>query len=62
MPFPNGVPNIPEFGDVTTPDSFRALQIISSYHKVEDSVAYPAVMLTTGLNDPRASFPGRRPR
>ncbi|HZU14726.1 MAG TPA: prolyl oligopeptidase family serine peptidase [Chloroflexota bacterium] len=50
---PNGVPNIPEFGDVTTPDGFAALQIISSYHKVRDGVAYPAVLLTTGLNDPR---------
>lgn len=49
----NGVPNILEFGSVTTEEGFRALQIIDSYRKVRDGVAYPAVLLTTGANDPR---------
>jgi len=49
----NGVPNIPEFGTVTDEDEFRGLYAMSSYHHVEDGVAYPAVLLTHGINDPR---------
>ena len=49
----NGVPNIPEFGTVKTEDGFRALHAMSPYHWVKDGVAYPAVLLTTGFNDPR---------
>jgi prolyl oligopeptidase len=49
----NGPPNIPEFGSVATEDGFRALYLIDSYVKVEDGVSYPAVLLTTGLNDSR---------
>lgn len=49
----NGPPNVPEFGSVSNPDGFRALQIMDSYHKVQNGTPYPAVLLTTGLNDPR---------
>jgi prolyl oligopeptidase len=49
----NGVPNIPEFGSVGTEEGFRALLAMSSYHQVKDGVAYPAVLVTTGVNDPR---------
>jgi len=49
----NGVPNIPEFGTVKTEDGFRALYEMSSYHHVVDGMRYPAVMLVTGINDPR---------
>jgi prolyl oligopeptidase len=49
----NGVPNIPEFGSVATEEGFRALHAMSSYHWVKDGVAYPAVLVTTGANDPR---------
>ncbi len=49
----NGVPNIPEFGTVTKEDEFKALLAMSSYHNVKDGVAYPAVLLLTGINDPR---------
>ena len=49
----NGPPNVPEFGSVTTEEGFRALQLMDSYARVQDGVAYPAVLLTTGLNDPR---------
>ncbi len=49
----NGPPNVPEFGSLATEEGFRALQIIDAYTKVRDSVAYPAALLTTGLNDPR---------
>lgn len=49
----NGPPNIPEFGSTTTEEGFKGLNIMDSYTKVRDGVNYPAVMLTTGLNDPR---------
>jgi prolyl oligopeptidase len=50
---PNGPPNIPEFGSVKTEDGFKGLYAMSPYHHVKDGMAYPAVMLTTGFNDPR---------
>jgi prolyl oligopeptidase len=50
---PNGVPNIPEFGSVTTEEGFKALLAMDAYHKVKDGAKYPAVLLTTGINDPR---------
>jgi prolyl oligopeptidase len=49
----NGVPNIPEFGTVKTEDGFKSLYAMSPYHWVRDDVPYPAVLLTTGFNDPR---------
>ncbi len=50
---PNGVPNIPEFGSVKTEDGFKELHEMSSYAHVRDGTKYPAVMLETGINDPR---------
>ena len=49
----NGVPNIPEFGTVKTEAGFKGLYAMSPYHWVKDGVKYPAVLLTTGINDPR---------
>jgi prolyl oligopeptidase len=49
----NGVPNVPEFGSVRTPEGFKALHEMSAYHHVKDGAAYPAVLVTTGINDPR---------
>jgi len=49
----NGPPNIPEFGSVTTPDGFKALLAMDATQHVKAGVAYPAVLLTTGINDPR---------
>ena len=49
----NGVFNIPEYGTVKDPAMFRALYAYSPYHRVVDGTAYPAVLLTTGANDPR---------
>ena len=49
----NGVPNIPEFGSVKTEEGFKALLAMDAYNKVKDGVKYPAVLLTTGINDPR---------
>lgn len=52
---PNGPPNIPEFGTVKDEDGFKALYEMSPYHHVKDGMKYPAVMLTSGINDPRVS-------
>ncbi|HZE68436.1 MAG TPA: prolyl oligopeptidase family serine peptidase [Pyrinomonadaceae bacterium] len=49
----NGIPNIPEFGSVKTEEGFKALLEMDAYQKVKDGVKYPAVLLTTGINDPR---------
>jgi prolyl oligopeptidase len=50
---PNGPPNIPEFGTVKEADGFKALYEMSGYHHVMDGTKYPAVIVTTGFNDPR---------
>ena len=49
----NGPANIPEFGTVKKEDEFHNLLAISAYHRVKDRTSYPAVLLTTGVNDPR---------
>ncbi len=49
----NGPPNIPEFGSVTTEDGFKGLAAMDAYTHVRDGTRYPAVMLTTGMTDPR---------
>jgi prolyl oligopeptidase len=49
----NGPPNIPEFGSVTTEEGFRGLYAMSAYHWIKDGTKYPAVLVTTGFNDPR---------
>ena len=50
---PDGPLNVPEYGDLKTPDSFKDLYEDSAYYHVKDGIHYPAIMLTTGLNDPR---------
>jgi prolyl oligopeptidase len=50
---PNGPPNIPEFGSVTNSAGFKNLFETSAVHHVVAGGKYPAVMLTTGANDPR---------
>jgi prolyl oligopeptidase len=49
----NGPANIPEFGTVKNADDFKNLLTISAFHRLKDLTAYPAVLLTTGINDPR---------
>ncbi len=49
----NGAFNITEFGTVADPTQFRALYAYSPYHHVVDGTRYPAVLMTTGANDPR---------
>ena len=50
-----GPANIPEFGTIKEPDGFKGLYEMDGYQHVRDGVAYPAVMLTTGLTDPRVA-------
>lgn len=52
---PNGPPNIPEFGTITTEQGFKNLLAMDSYQHVKDGTTYPPVLITTGINDPRVS-------
>lgn len=50
---PNGAFNVTEFGTVKDPEQWKALYAYSPYHHVVNGTKYPAVLLTTGVNDPR---------
>jgi prolyl oligopeptidase len=52
---PNGPPNISEFSSVKTEQGFHDLYAMGPYFHVRDGVAYPAVLFTTGANDPRVA-------
>ena len=51
----SGPANIPEFGTVTTQEGFKNLQDMDSIQHVRKGTRYPAILITTGLNDPRVS-------
>ncbi len=44
---------IPEYGSAEHPEEFRWLYAYSPYHRVEDGVSYPAVLLKTAEGDSR---------
>jgi prolyl oligopeptidase len=50
---PGGPANIPEFGDPQ--DSLECMGLIEmdAYHHLEKGTAYPATLVTAGMNDPR---------
>jgi len=50
---PNGKYNTPEFGTVTDPHQFLWMLKQSPYHNVVKGTAYPAILMSTGENDPR---------
>jgi prolyl oligopeptidase len=52
---PNGPNNVPEFGSIDNRQGFENLYAMDSIQHVRHGVQYPAVMITTGLNDPRVS-------
>jgi prolyl oligopeptidase len=52
---PNGPPNIPEFGTVSTAEGFKNLYEMDTIRHVKKGTRYPAVLVATGLNDPRVS-------
>jgi prolyl oligopeptidase len=49
----NGPNHLLEMGDVKTEAGIRQLLDMSSYHSVRDGAKYPAVLITTGVNDNR---------
>jgi len=49
----NGEHDKTEIGTTETEPGFRALLAMSPYHHIRDGVKYPAVLVTTGINDPR---------
>lgn len=51
----NGPPNIPEYGSVKDEAGFRGLFEMDAYGHVVAGTKYPAVVLTTGLTDPRVN-------
>lgn len=51
----NGPRNVPEFGSVKTLEAFRALRAVSPYHQLQEETEYPAILITTGVNDRRVS-------
>ncbi|MGB1308294.1 MAG: prolyl oligopeptidase family serine peptidase [Oceanihabitans sp.] len=50
---PNGPVNAPEFGTVKDKDEFKGLLEMDSYHHIKNNTAYPATLITAGINDPR---------
>jgi prolyl oligopeptidase len=44
---------IPEYGDPDVPEELAWLHAYSPYHHVDDGVAYPATLITTGEEDSR---------
>lgn len=51
----DGPAEIPEWGTVKNPVGFEGLYEMSAYAHVKNGARYPAVMLTTGRNDPRVA-------
>ncbi|MEP6886529.1 MAG: prolyl oligopeptidase family serine peptidase [Gammaproteobacteria bacterium] len=51
----NGYGEEPEWGAITEAAGYRALKSIDSYQAVKDGTRYPAVLLTTGVSDPRVA-------
>jgi prolyl oligopeptidase len=48
-----GPGNVPEFGTSKVKEEFEALYEMDAYHHVKAGTAYPAVLVTSGFNDPR---------
>src|SRR5262249_56419509 len=53
--WPNGQYNISEYGTVANQADFAWLLKYSPLHNVRRDTAYPAVLLITGVNDPRVA-------
>lgn len=51
----NGYAEEPEWGAISDPAGFKALKSIDSYQQVVGGTKYPAVLLTTGVTDPRVA-------
>ena len=53
--FANGAYNVSEYGTVADAAQAKATLAYSPLHNVKKGTAYPAVLLTTGANDPRVA-------
>jgi prolyl oligopeptidase len=53
--FANGPYNVSEYGSVKDPAIAKAMLAYSPLHNVKKGAKYPAVLLTTGANDPRVA-------
>ena len=51
----NGYGEEPEWGAIAEEKGYRTLKLIDSYHAVKDGTPYPAILLTTGVTDPRVA-------
>jgi prolyl oligopeptidase len=51
-----GPANVEEFGSPDTPEGLRNILSIDAYHQVQSGVAYPAVLVSVGMNDPRVPY------
>jgi prolyl oligopeptidase len=51
-----GPANVDEFGSVDTPSGLRGVLSIDPYENIKDSVPYPAVLVTAGMEDPRVPW------
>jgi prolyl oligopeptidase len=51
----NGYGEEPEWGRIDEASGYQALKSIDSYQAVRPGTAYPAVLLTTGVTDPRVA-------
>ena len=51
----NGPPNVPEFGSIATRSGFANLYAMDTLAHIKKGTQYPAVLVATGLNDPRVS-------
>ena len=51
----SGPDSIPEFGSTYTATGLEQLRLVSSLHLIKDATAYPAVLVTTGMNDARVA-------
>jgi prolyl oligopeptidase len=51
----DGYAEEPEWGVITESSGYKALRGIDSYQSVKDGTPYPAVLLTTGVTDPRVA-------
>lgn len=50
---PNGPNQIPEFGALGNPEDLKGLIAMDAQHKIKENTQYPAVLVRTGMNDPR---------
>ena len=50
---PNGPNQIPEFDALGNPEDLKGLIAMDAQHKIKENTQYPAVLVRTGMNDPR---------